>query len=751
MQWTDEQQAVINHHGGHAIVTAVAGSGKTSTLVAHVLQQLERGQDPRRILVLMFNRRAREDFERKLARSATVPVTLPDIRTYHSMGLRLYQSFVRLGQLPAIRGEPLTGKRLEFECWKILTRIAPASMQESLKNDKSSWVSDTVSFIELVKSTIRSPEEVFEEYDFDAKQTLLVQAYHAFEEWRLAQGLITYSDMLYQPVMAMLRQPELVKRVTNRMDLMLVDEYQDTNEVQHTLLKMIAGQRASVMVVGDPDQTIYEFRGARPEYILRTFAEDFPSPVHYTLSYTFRYGHALALLANHLIVHNQNRHDVQCIAHSTTPATQIEQIESQDHAGWLIQKIVSLQDEGHSLSDIAILARLWSQSVTLELALLEAQIPFFCDGEKSAFDRQEIQVLLELLALAAGDFRTRTPEERFQAFWQILRFPHIGIADKWLRPFCQKLSQQEDNFGRWLMKQSERALPELSDFQKRRMLERGRLLLHVEQAKEPAGRLMQRYVVGVDMAQWLTDSALNSERAEEQLLATESFCRFLEKTTMDSGTASAHIKELQQRRQHQRKQRASQQSITLTSMHKAKGLEWPIVILPSLIDKQLPCQMGSTPLTAEILESERRLFYVAMTRAKENLLLLTVPKPAKGARSDRMPSRFMAQLQDALSSQAGQQLHQSRAPLVLDYPRSEVLDRYLAQEFPSLAVQMSAKATKAAKKKPALGRIWQRRKVIHSIFGEGAVLSETNSDFRVRFEDGATYDFSKKSAHLYFS
>ena len=186
-------------------------------------------------------------------------------------------------------------------------------------------------------------------------------------------------------------------------------------------------------------------------------------------------------------------------------------------------------------------------------------------------------------------------------------------------------------------------------------------------------------------------------------------------------------------------------------MHKAKGLEWPVVILPSLIDKQLPCQMGSTPLTAEILESERRLFYVAMTRAKENLLLLTVPKPAKGARSDRMPSRFMAQLQDALSSQAGQQLHQSRSPLVLDYPRSEVLDRYLAQEFPNLEVQLSAKATKAHKKKPTLGRIWQRRKVIHSIFGEGAVLSETNSDFRVRFEDGATYDFSKKSAHLYFS
>ena len=111
----------------------------------------------------------------------------------------------------------------------------------------------------------------------------------------------------------------------------------------------------------------------------------------------------------------------------------------------------------------------------------------------------------------------------------------------------------------------------------------------------------------------------------------------------------------------------------------------------------------------------------------------------------------MAQLQDALSSQAGQQLHQSKSPLVLDYPRSEVLDRYLAQEFPSLEVQLSAKATKAPKKKPTLGRIWQRRKVIHSIFGEGRVLSETDADFRVRFEDGATYDFSKKSAHLYFS
>ncbi|CAM3506787.1 ATP-dependent helicase [Parendozoicomonas haliclonae] len=758
MHWTDEQRAVIHHQGGHAIVTAVAGSGKTSTLVAHVLHQLEQGQDPSRMLVLMFNRSAREDFERKLAKSLTSHVRLPDIRTYHSMGLRLYQSFAKEGLLPSWHGDPLSNVRMELECWKILTRIAPASMQDSLKNNKSSWVSDMTGFIDLVKSTTRSPEQVFEEYDFDSRKKLLLEGYHAFESWRLEQGLITYADMLYQPVMLMLRQPELVKRVTNRMDLMLVDEYQDTNEVQHTLLRMIAGRRAQVMVVGDPDQTIYEFRGARPEYILRTFAEDFPNPTPYTLSYTFRYGHTLALVADHLIINNAGRTDTLCIAHSSTPETRVERVEESDHARWLVARVSELQQDGYALSDIAVLVRLWSQSVTLELALLEQGIPFNSDGEKSAFDRQEIELLMALTELAAGRFRALTVEKRYQKLWQILRFPHIGIKEQWLKGFCRQLAEREDGFGRWMMKQAEGYLDGLSDFQKTRVLERGRQLLRMEQGgDEPTARLLQRYILAVELKRWLIDSALDRDRAEEQLLAIDSFNRYLAKTKMAPAATCELIDDLQQRRKANNRNKSSA-ALVLTSMHKSKGLEWPVVILPSLIEKQLPCSIGDDALEPVGLEAERRLFYVAMTRAREHLILMTTPLPsAKGGSAERMPSRFMTELRDRLSCEAGEQLHKLCADtsaadertLTIHYPRSEVLQRYIATECPDVQLVQGANLDKT---ELVAGLPWQKKEVTHSIFGEGIVLSETGTDFKVRFiEDGSVYDFSKKSAHLYFA
>ncbi len=768
MKWTAEQRAIIDHTGRHAIVTAVAGSGKTSTLVAHVLQQLTRGHDPRRMLVLMFNRSAREDFEHKLARAMTTPVTLPIIRTYHSMGLRLYQNFAQGGHLPPVQGEPLAGIPLELACWKILAQIAPASLQESLKTNKSAWISDTVGFIELVKSTIRTPEQVFAEYGFHKTQRLLLDVYHAFETWRLEQGLITYADMLYQPVMAMIANPALVDQVSNRMDLMLVDEYQDTNEVQHTLLKMIAGTRASVMVVGDPDQTIYEFRGARPEYILRTFAEDFPDPVHYTLSYTFRYGHRLALLADHLIDNNQQRGDTLCIAHRSTPNTAIHCVRDSDHAQWLVKTVQELSDKGRPLSDIVILVRLWSQTVTLELALLEQQIPFTSAGEKSAFDRQEIQLLLSLVQLAAQQFAELSDQQRYQHLWQLLRFPHVGIADQRLKPLCQQLSKRTQGFGQWLIAKAQTALPGLSDFQKTRLLERGRLLQQVETGKGRVEQLLQRYIADSELKRWLKDSALDSQRAEEQCLVLESFCRYLTNATFDATQAHAHITELQERqRQNRVNQRRAgkngtghkpvEAGITLTSMHKSKGLEWPVVILPSLVDKQIPCAMGDKPLDNSALESERRLLYVAMTRAREQLFLVTTKRPSALVESDRMPSRFIGELHEQLSIQVGAALHDLPAEtsdgeqdrvISLDSTSTDVVTRYLATEYPRVRVQQG---TMTSTLDTIFALPWAQERVSHAILGAGAVLSETATDFKVRFDDGSTRDFCKQTAHLYFS
>lgn len=142
----------------------------------------------------------------------------------------------------------------------------------------------------------------------------------------------------------------------------------------------MAGDRARVTVVGDPDQTIYEFRGARPDFILRRFSEEFESPLEQTLSYTFRYGHQVALLANHLICHNTGRKDVLCHSHPTTPETGIT-LHQQENDSDLVLKLLQPMDD-EALANTAILFRVWSQSVPIELKLLARQVPYRIDAGK---------------------------------------------------------------------------------------------------------------------------------------------------------------------------------------------------------------------------------------------------------------------------------------------------------------------------------------------------------------------------------
>src|SRR5690606_4998274 len=152
----------------------------------------------------------------------------------------------------------------------------------------------------------------------------LLELFDRFESWRKQESRISYSDMLYDTVLAIKKYPQLKTLVENKMDILLVDEYQDTNDIQHALLKYIAGDRAKITVVGDPDQTIYEFRGAKPEYIIKGFSEEFSDASMLSLSYSFRYGHSVSLLANHLISRNSGRLPVLCKSHHANPQTIIK-------------------------------------------------------------------------------------------------------------------------------------------------------------------------------------------------------------------------------------------------------------------------------------------------------------------------------------------------------------------------------------------------------------------------------------------
>ena len=425
MKLTEEQIRIVNHSGEHARVSAVAGSGKTTTMIDRVGNLLQEGVLPDRIMVLMFNKSARDSFVESMEkRLPAYEGGLPEVRTFHSLGLRLVNSFCRRNALAAYN--------LVTEAYiqeKLARQVASEIYREEHENE--GWITgeeveEFLTFIDLVKSTVTGAAQVFSSSALSSRYRYFIRAYELFEKARKEQRIRFYADLIHEPLMAMLDDSELYGWVSNRVDHIIVDEYQDINEAQQQLLKILAGTTAKVMVVGDVDQCIYEWRGARPEYITDRFQIDFSSPENYLLSYTFRYGHQVSLAANHLIAGNRKRDQKFCISHETTGDTAILCMEEQvKHP--VLSLLTDWRGQGRLLGEAVVLVRLFAQTVPVELALLEAEIPYRLEGNAHVFDCSEIMALTGYLHLASGTLADEELARREEMLTAMLSQPHLGI------------------------------------------------------------------------------------------------------------------------------------------------------------------------------------------------------------------------------------------------------------------------------------------------------------------------------------
>jgi DNA helicase-2/ATP-dependent DNA helicase PcrA len=735
---TDEQRTIITSGFEHAVITAVAGSGKTSTLAWRIRHLLQQGHDPDRILVLMFNRSARVDFERKL-RDITqeTGLRLPEIRTYHAMGFRLYKRFVREGYLPSFSDKILTDQEISFQAWQLTRRLAPEDLADEIKRNKKDFVETAVNFIDLVKTTLSPADIVFEELGYGDKHRYLVDLFHGFEQWRKSQSRISYADMLYEPVMAIHQNPPLQRLVGNKMDMILVDEYQDTNEIQHLLLRYVAGDRARVTVVGDPDQTIYEFRGAKPEFILTRFSEEFDQPLEQTLSYTFRYGHQVALLANHLIGHNTGRKDVQCHSHPTTPDTGITLHQQESDSDAVIDLLQPMDDA--ALANTAILFRVWSQSVPIELKLLAKQIPYRIDSGKGALFSREVQAITSLLMVVSNCLQNLPDEDRLDAARQLMRFPHVGLKEPELEQLARFLSGFSEGWHERLLALDFDALAPMAA---RKLRKLGEVLAQLNGHKGPVSEVISQYAEATELNEGIRSLALTHESAEERIETVQGFRAYLASLKVDASGALDHLKAL--------KQQAGENTaggVLLSTIHRTKGLEWSTVILPGLQEKYLPYSPRSRDDVNAFLESERRLLYVAMTRTRHQLHLITRPLSGQPhLEGDLGPSRFVQELCFDLSQELGDWLENrstDQHQLKVNTPVTATAERYAAHEAVTLE---GSRAPAAAANQP----VWSLARISHAVLGPGEVTGEDQSSFEVRFDSGDTLNFSKKSAHLYF-
>ncbi|PFG10919.1 ATP-dependent helicase [Marinobacter sp. LV10MA510-1] len=742
---TDEQRSIISAGFEHAVITAVAGSGKTTTLAWRIRYLLHQGHDPARMLVLMFNRSAKMDFERKLQTvCGNSGLALPEIRTYHAMGLRLYRRFVREGYLPNFSANILSDAEINYQVFQLSRRLVPEDLADELRRNKKEFIETATGFIDRVKTSLSPAEIVFEDMEFTERQRYLIDLFHGFEQWRKGQSRISFADMLYEPVMAIHQNPPLQGLVANKMDLILVDEYQDTNEIQHLLLRYVAGDRARVTVVGDPDQTIYEFRGAKPEFILRRFSDEFESPLEQTLSYSFRYGHRVALLANHLIHNNSGRKDFKlCHAHPSTPATTITLHRQDNDADTVLQLLQAKTAE--QLTDTAILFRVWSQSVAIELKLLARQVPYRIDAGKGALFSREVQAIMALLQVVTGQLRLLPDSDRLELARQLLRFPHVGLKEPELDQLARFLAGFGEDWAQRILAMDFNALAPMAARKLRKLAE---ALNQLSGYRGPVAGVISVYADSTDLYDGIRSLALTHDSAEERINTIQGFRQYLKSLDINAEKALAHLHTLKQQAGAHRNDGQDTQpaGVLLSTIHRTKGLEWPTVIVPGLQEKYLPYSPRAEDNLRAHLESERRLLYVAITRSRQQLHLITRPASSRPhLDGEQGPSRFVAECCFELSDELGGALHQLEGSnaIAMNAPLTAISERYGRRE----GVTLSGETSQENNDQP----LWQRERLQHAIFGAGTVVSEDERAFEVRFDNGDTLNFSKQSAHLYFN
>lgn len=483
-------------------------------------------------------------------------------------------------------------------------------------------------FIDLVKAHTDTPQEIFAGYCFEDQLDYYVGAFATFEAMRTAARVRFYPDLIHEPVMAIRKDPALADWVAGHVNHVIVDEYQDINEVQQQLLKCIAGSRAQVMVVGDVDQCIYEWRGAKPEYIISRFDRDFPQTADYTLSYTFRYGHRLALAANHLICNNKLRDRKLCLARPENPDTRILCREEGDFHP--IVKISNRwQESGRTLGEAAVLVRLYAQSIPVELALLEHSIPYRLVGHESVFSCPEIMALLGYLQLCQGSLAGQNTAETSQArIKAMLTNPHLWLKQEGIRALADKIMQSPQSAPDLIRMLAQDVQ---STYLAERMIDLAAVWYEVAglSPATSAALVLEKVIRETELYDHYRYSSRPAS-AENKIKTCQAFVRFARRRKLNVDDFLDEIHELATPSIPD-----SSTTLLITSIHRAKGLEWPLVILPGLEDGAVPYRTEEDEEGGDHIEDERRLFYVAMTRASEQVCFLHPPDNRLQRRKER--------------------------------------------------------------------------------------------------------------------
>ncbi|MFC1921795.1 ATP-dependent helicase [Chloroflexota bacterium] len=635
---TAEQQQVVQHPIGlHARVLAVAGSGKSLTLayrIKHLI--IDEGVRPGSIRVLMFNALARKQFLKHLNRIGLPEPDQPVVHTFHSFCYQVIRRRMRDGVLPESIQFWLGDK--EELIWLTIKRAI--NILEQAKRIPFAAVdpNEAMAAISLWKSALLPPDRAG-----SRTSPYLPIVYEEFESQRLKKSSLTFDDFIPDVVQLLRDNPVENRKWCQGVRHVLVDEYQDINFGQQRLIELLANDKADIMVVGDDDQTIYEWRGARPDYILKGFPEVFDTkPVQdYCLSRSFRFGPIIANCASALISRNAYRVEKPMVAHDTGKHGFVQVFNGgYDATKELAEQVKALVEvDGVSQTEIIVLARLFAQLDNLEAEFLARDISFRVEGQKPFFKRNEVKVLLDYIRLGRDYHRPMN--------WQTGKYL-LNVANKPSRMLSREVLSRLLDKGVSARLSTDEALGMavsggliyLNPHQEEHLASLWKFLTRLssrlDENERNAGELLKWIVRETDYLAHFQDYYGKGEHAEEKQQAVQNFVEYVSNLQVSPSGLLRHIESLDTTRGAPK-----DKQIVLTTIFRTKGLEYDYVILPQCNENALPYLKGERisiydreghhdqSAVTDMLESERRLFYVAITRARKGVLIGTSAEPSR--------------------------------------------------------------------------------------------------------------------------
>ncbi len=636
------QAEAVRHIDGPLLVLAGAGSGKTRVITTKIAYLVEKcGIDARHITAVTFTNKAAREMKARVAKQLSGKRGRGlSISTFHTLGLNiLRRELKRLGYKSGFS---------IFDDQDGATLLKELMKRHGSGDD--SIVSSTLWRISEWKNDLIEPEQALAqaEDDLDTRNAII---YAEYQRHLKAYNAVDFDDLILLPVQLFRDHPEALEAWQNRIRHLLVDEYQDTNLAQYELVKQLVGLRASFTVVGDDDQSIYAWRGARPENLVR-LQQDFPGLRLIKLEQNYRSSGRILRAANQLISNNPHVFDKRLWS-ELGPGEELRVIEcrNEEHeAERVVSEILHHRfQKKTSHGDYAILYRGNHQARLFEKALRIHKIPYFLSGGTSFFSRTEIKDVMAYLRLLAN------PDDD-AAFLRVINTPRREIGPATLEKLGAYAQRREiglfsacDELG--LGEQlGERALTRLRGFAEW-------ISGFARRAEsEPPKQIAQALVRDIDYDSWLRENASSDAIAERRMENVNDLCDWLGALAKDEQEKSlaemvSHLT-LMDVLERQNEEAGDNDQVHLMTLHAAKGLEFPHVFLVGMEEELLPHRSS---IEEENIEEERRLAYVGITRAQRSLTMTYAAKRKRYGELVRCePSRFLQELpEEDLSWEGG--------------------------------------------------------------------------------------------------